>query len=209
MKKIRFFILLTVMIFIFMPEVAFGDFGLKAGLNFSNLKFSSEMDQDWGNLTAFRLGAFARIPVYSRFFFQPEMYFAKKGSMTTGQFLNSDISAKIELTYVEIPLLLVFSIPVAKKLGVSIFAGPYAAVRIGAKQVTEFLDETQEEDIKDEISDVDCGYQVGTEMGFGLGKGKLLMDLRFCGGFGNIHRKELVENTIRNQGLSVMLGYQF
>ncbi len=102
-------------------------FGIKGGVNFSNL-YTKDVD-DNNVLTGFNLGVFAKLPVASFLAIQPELYFTTKGGESTynNAFVNG--TARFSLNYIELPVLAVVNI--GKYFNVH--AGPYAAFLLSGK----------------------------------------------------------------------------
>ena len=82
-------------------------FGIKAGLNISNMYTKNVQDENM--ITGFNGGLFLKVPVTPNFAFQPELLYTMKGSELT---YNSFISGKasFSLNYVEMPVLAVINL---------------------------------------------------------------------------------------------------
>ena len=102
-------------------------FGVKGGLNISNLNTSDAKSSDM--ITGFNLGVFNKLPVSGFLSIQPEFYITTKGASVTYNNLFIDGTGKFNLTYLEVPLLCVLN--VTKLLNVQF--GPYAAYLIDGK----------------------------------------------------------------------------
>jgi hypothetical protein len=102
-------------------------FGVKGGVNFSNL-YTDDVD-DNNMLTGFNVGFFAKLPIANNIALQPEISYTGKGAELV--YNNAFVSgtAQFKLDYIEVPLLLVVN--VTKNF--NIHAGPYAAYMVSAK----------------------------------------------------------------------------
>lgn len=102
-------------------------FGVKGGVNFSNL-YTEDVD-DNNVLTGFNVGFFAKLPIANNIALQPEISYTGKGAELV--YNNAFVSgtAQFKLDYIEVPLLLVVN--VTKNF--NIHAGPYAAYMVSAK----------------------------------------------------------------------------
>jgi hypothetical protein len=102
-------------------------FGVKGGVNFSNL-YTEDVD-DNNMLTGFNVGFFAKLPIADNIALQPEISYTGKGAELV--YNNAFVSgtAQFKLDYIEVPLLLVVN--VTKNF--NIHAGPYAAYMVSAK----------------------------------------------------------------------------
>jgi len=102
-------------------------FGIKAGLNLSNLYTSDASGSDL--LVGFNVGIFDKLPVTNMVAIQPEFYLSTKGSSVTYNGLVLDGTARFNLTYLEIPVLCVVN--VIPSLNVQF--GPYVAYLVDGK----------------------------------------------------------------------------
>jgi hypothetical protein len=124
---------LTFLLLIFMQlpcypqDVKTIQFGVKGGINLSNLYTSDASRSDM--IAGFNLGVFDKIPVTSYLAIQPEFYVTTKGASVTYNNLFVDGTAKFNLTYIEVPLLCVVS--VTRLLDVQF--GPYVAYLVDGK----------------------------------------------------------------------------
>lgn len=102
-------------------------FGIKGGINFSNLYAKDGADNKM--LTGFNLGLFAKLPVSTTFAIQPELYYTTKGAQSTynSTFINGTF--QYNFNYLEVPLLFVLNITDHFNL----HAGPYVAYMLNGK----------------------------------------------------------------------------
>lgn len=103
------------------------EFGVKGGLNLSNLYTSDASSSDM--IVGFNLGVFNKIPVSSFLAVQPEFYVTTKGASVSYNNLFADGIAKFNLTYLEVPVLCVVN--VTRLLNVQF--GPYVAYLVDGK----------------------------------------------------------------------------
>jgi len=107
-------------------------FGLKAGINSSNV-YDAQGDQFVANSKiGFAAGAFAIIPFGSLLGFQPEILFSQKGFKSTGYLLGSAYDLIRTTSYIDIPLLFA----VKPTTFITILAGPQYSYLL--KQRDEF-----------------------------------------------------------------------
>ncbi len=107
------------------------NFGLKAGLNFSNI-YDSQDDKFTANgKLGFAGGAFLTIPLGKTIGIQPEILYSEKGFKATGTILGSTYDLNRTTTYIDVPLL--FSIkPVSI---VTLLIGPQFSFLVKEKSV--------------------------------------------------------------------------
>ena len=130
MKKSK--IIITLLILFVFTQVSNAQesnlkFGVKGGVNFSNL--STDNAQDNKMLTGVNLGLFAKLPVTNSIAIQPEIYFTTKGSKLTYNNVFVDGTANFDLNYIEIPVLLVLNVTE----NFNVHVGPYASYLVSSK----------------------------------------------------------------------------
>lgn len=101
-------------------------FGIKGGVNFNNLNASNTTNNKV--LIGYNLGFFAKLPITNSFAIQPEIYITTKGSELTYQNTFVTGTAKYELNYIEIPIMMVFNIT----NNFNFHLGPYASYLISS-----------------------------------------------------------------------------
>jgi hypothetical protein len=146
------------------------DFGLKAGLNFSEMSNNNSSYLATSNATGFVAGTYGRIGVLG-FFAQPEILFSqRKGAFTS----NMDQTAVINtMSYIDTPVLVGF-----KLLFFRANVGPNFQFLVNAKQEASTL--ARDPDFsKDNYKSSAVGYQAG----IGVDLLKLSLDLRYDGSF--------------------------
>ena len=81
-------------------------FGIKAGINYSNVYDSKGEQFDADGKIGAAAGIFVAIPINKYLGFQPEILFSQKGFKATGSILGSGYSLTRTTNYLDIPLLL-------------------------------------------------------------------------------------------------------
>ena len=104
-------------------------FGIRAGVNFQNLNGKDFEDDDLDNkmLVGFNIGANAEIPIAQDFYVQPGLLFSTKGAK-----LDDETDVKVKLSYLEIPINLLYK-PVLGDGKLLLGFGPYLAFALGGK----------------------------------------------------------------------------
>ncbi len=139
--------------------------GIKGGLNFSNL-FYSDNSANTKTLAGFHAGLFARAPIGGIVSIQPELYFTTKGAEVNynNSFVNG--TARFNLNYLELPLLVVANISPL----FNVHVGPYVSYLINGKvsnrgNINAF---NFEENINtDDYNKLDAGFALGAGLDFG------------------------------------------
>lgn len=144
-------------------------FGIKGGLNMSNL-YTEDVD-DQNVLLGFNLGLFVEMPITSRISIQPELLYTTKGAELKYDNSFAQGTGKFRLNYIEVPLLMKLNLTD----NFNVHFGPYAAYLVNSKITNE--DENGninfEEDIdEDDLNKLDFGLAAGFGInfdGFGIG----------------------------------------
>jgi hypothetical protein len=80
-------------------------FGIRAGVNISNMVKSSDNDVTTGSKAGVNAAVFLDIPLASVFSIQPEVQFSQKGFKSSGSFLGAPYEYKQTTNFIEVPLL--------------------------------------------------------------------------------------------------------
>ncbi len=171
--------------------------GFKGGINLSDLTGEgiegNEMKIVGGG------GIFCNYAVTDIISVQPEALYMMKG--TKSETLEN---TGIHLTYIDIPLLVKFSVPTESDFVPSFFAGP----SFGILNTATYEVALEEEDIKDDLESIDYGLVLGAGIDYRIGKGRLLLDVRYSFGLLTILDEEHDEGEdVRNTGIMLMVGY--
>lgn len=119
-------------------------FGVKAGVNVSNIWDTEAEDFSAEAKAGFAGGLYATIPLGRLLALQPEVMFSQKGYTASGQFLTVPYEMKRTSNYLDIPLLLVFR----PAQFISIMAGPQIGFQLSQKDkftLGDFSTEDQQE----------------------------------------------------------------
>jgi len=163
-------------------------FGVKGGLNLSNLYESDASSSDM--IVGFNLGVFNKIPVSKVLAIQPEFYVTTKGASLTYNSLFVDGTAKFNLTYVEVPLLCVVN--VTRLLNIQF--GPYVAYLVDGK--VKNVANVNMFNFEDNIDVNDFNrIDAGVVLGAGLEVGGITMGARYNLGMTKVGKTRSVLGT--------------
>ncbi len=216
------------------------DIGLKLGPQRSNF------DRGGYDLTRFKVGLFYSMNLSKNLSFQPELYYSQLGvnevqynvlAYNDGEvayvYNVQDIS---KLSYIELPVILKYKLPLKGELKPVLMAGIYGAMRISRGRSNTFWDFSQVssqgaevdygsviyeeiqsldyENLNQSYSDIDAGFVLGFGIEHGVGKTRLLFDIRTNIGVTNIYAKNSDPNHInppkrRTSSLTFMVGLSF
>lgn len=187
MKKLLLVgVLLTATAMLSYSQMPKAQFGLKAGLNVSNLDASGGSNFD--SRTSFHVGGLAHIHLSKQIAVQPELYYSGQGGK------NSDGTLKAD--YINLPVLLQYMVGTGFRLQ----TGPQLAFLTRA----EFEEGNVEVDVKDDFEPVDFSWSFGAGYLFPSGIG---FDARYNLGISNIRESSTPE--YKNRVFSIGMFYQF
>lgn len=193
MKKILF---LIVVLFAFSSVYSQGIiFGVKAGVNLADLKFSvTEMNDDSDMRTAFHVGGVADVSITDEFSIQPELLYNSVGAKWNVQGSNDLIT-----DYLSIPFLAKYYVVE----GFSLQVGPQVGFLLSAKVKGDDADE----DVKDDLESIDFGLGFGAAYKLDAG---LFFDARYVLGLSNTWTTDIIgDETAKNNVFQFSIGYMF
>ncbi len=198
--KLKYFnvAILTVLVFMILPQTesqAQGKFGIRGGLNVSNISFDELPDR--GERFGYHLGLFADLPLLADFIhLQPELSYSVKG--TAFKFLGD--RKTLNMNYID------FLLPVAFKLGdIDLQVGPFASYLISTPDYKVFDDDT--EIVVDAFNKTDVGLTAGLSYNFA----PMFIGIRYNQGMVNITKDNA--KTFLGEGKNavgqVSVGFKF
>ncbi len=207
------FVVMTLLLVSLLASPGFSGikFGVKGGFSLANLAFDPEpTDNPLENKTGV-VGGFSMNLRLSRVFsLQPEILYVQKGTKLTITEEETEISGKLNVDYLEIPLLLSFSFAKEGSSFVpSVFAGPYVGVNTSAKIKATLDGQSETVDFKDSVKDTDIGLAFGVGLGMKIGSGKIVLDVRYDLGLTNVAEGIEEGQSVKNRTWLFMLGYCF
>jgi len=179
--------LFFIIIFTCATSFVFGQFGIKAGANFSNITTNDDNVEDLEAKIGFQAGAMLKINLSETFAIQPEALFVRKGSKY--KYLGADVTSNLD--YVDIPVLVVLQ---PFELPIQIQFGPQFSYLLGTNVKYEnaifSINDTYEAE-REDFEDYDLGFAVG----LGLNLGNTTIDLRFTQGLKEYEKEVQIGNV--------------
>ena len=221
MKKLGFALMGLLMISS-TSAFAQASFGVKAGLNFSNMnaKYAGNKDDDAKFKPGINIGAFADIAFSDMLGLETGLNIETKGNMYKDKDEEEVLGTKIKTKYKQTTNILYFTIPVDVKLtfgNIYVLAGPY--VGIAATGKTKMKSEFDgHEDKHDESlkfgNDKDDSDLKRMDLGLGLGVGyeineNLGVRLGYDLGMSNLIIEGDKDNSAKNGVVSVAATFKF
>jgi hypothetical protein len=185
MKKIIMFTcLLGITGITAMAQVPKFTFGIKGGVNYSNLKTKDNLT-DENSIMGYQAGIFTRVGA-AGLYFQPELYLGTKGNEYTSIETSSgmmDVKGKIKFTTLDLPLLIGTKIG-TNKLNLRFMAGPIVSFIIDGNNNlgTAYNSVSDFGNYKKQT----LGFQAGS----GVDLGNLTFDVRYEAGLSNVSQSE-------------------
>ena len=192
LKTILAFVLLTSM-----SQVTFSQtetktsspkFGIKGGVNFSNL-YTEEVE-DNNVLTGFNVGVFAKLPITETFAIQPELLYTTKGAQLeyNNAFVNG--TSTFKLNYLELPVLLVINL----NENFTIHGGPYFAYLIDGKATNDSSGTLF--DVENNLDNEDFNkFDTGISVGIGYDTDKIGFGIRYNYGLQKVGKERDYNGT--------------
>jgi hypothetical protein len=181
-------------------------FGIKGGVNFSNL-YTDNVD-DNNVLTGFNVGLYAKVPLGTNISLQPEISYSGKGAELVYNNALVSGTAQFKLDYIEVPLLLVVN--VTKNF--NIHAGPYAAYLISGKTTNK--SDNGNYNFEDNINTDDFNrFDAGVAGGVGLDFEPVSFGVRYNYGLTKIGKDDssngFTSPDAKNSVLSLYAAFSF
>jgi len=207
-KGISLFSLL--LLFVTVQSFAQVKFGVKAGLNLSNMTEKDDAHTYSNNYkmkTGFHLGVTAEFPVSEFFSFEPALLYSIKGYMDK----DIDYKATASVNYFEIPMNAIYKINlVGTKMLIS--AGPYVGFALSGKykgtehgiDFDESINIGNDED-NDDIKALDYGLNIGV----GAEIKQITVSIQYGLGLANLSNYTEEGYRSSNKVIGISVGYKF
>jgi len=174
------------------------EFGVKGGLNMSNL-YTDDAD-DENVLFGFNAGVYATLPVSDFVAIQPELLFTTRGSKLEYNNALAQGNVKLKLNYIELPLLV--RVNITKNF--NIHAGGYASYMVSAKSTGDGDFEFENQYDTGDFNKFDAGLAGGIGVDFS----PLSVGLRYNYGLTTIVKDGDDSSDLKNSNLSLYLSYK-
>jgi len=190
------------------------DVGIKIGMSSVNVNLSQEIPGvEFSSRSEFIFGAFFSVNLFKVLAVQPEVYYVKKGV----NFTEEEEFSEMEFSYLEIPVLLKFKIPIKGTITPGIFIGPYLAINTKARVLETEYGITTEIDMEEFAKSMDYGLVFGGCVEFKLNFGKLILDVRYNLGLVNVVKNLGTltsgvlddDDSVKNRSFTIMIGFAF
>jgi hypothetical protein len=208
-------------VFLLMGSMVFAsqwEWGLKGGIVRSKAGFSRDLPYiTIENLDTFSIGSFLSFFfVKNQLGIQPEIHYAVKGFDVLEEDFGQEISSKYKISYVEIPILIAYKLPVKGRVEPGLVFGPYLGFAHKVMEIQTAFGNTEKRELDDNLKKTDFGLVFGTNVRYRLGSMNVILSVRYSLGLVNISNNimgvsyDFNENdTIKNRALTISLGVAF
>ena len=197
MKKIYLFVFAMVFLGLNLHAQDNG-FGVRAGINISTLK-------NMNSRLGFQLGGVYRLQIVSQIplFIEPGLMLQFKG----GKLSDDGVETKVNLTYLEIPVLLTYRLQINDVWTIQPAFGPFFALGVSGKFKESGNGESYSEDLFGEDDPARRG-DVGIKIAAGaLIKNTYYIGIGYDASFVNIYKGSALK--VRNGSINITAGYYF
>jgi hypothetical protein len=193
-------------------------FGGRAGINLANLSFDPDIQSGLSKSTrvGFKFGAVGEIGFIPMIALRFEPMYSMGGCVVDNvQFGTVKGKITFKLSYLEIPILLKFNIPVPGSISPYVFAGPNLGLILSNNELDEAGGQSAESDLKDQTSSINFGLDFGAGVGFKVVPlTTIIFDIRYSLGLSNLLNDKGKQSwganqTIKTTGIQIVAGVIF
>jgi hypothetical protein len=185
------------------PAAAQTRLGLRAGVNFATWTGDDADSDAIGTRTGLLAGGFAEVPIAEIVNFHLGVQYSQKGF----EFETIAGDGKLELDYLEVPALLVVTVPASGSTNIRLSLGPTLAYLLKCEGDVVSVESDCED--SDNIKKFDLGGLVGAGLSFGMGSGSaLLIDGFYNFGFMSVDDSG-DEADVKNEVFGITAGIMF
>jgi len=193
-------------------DIAFKKYGQSPYIGYENNSLIHEKP-----IFSYQAGLFYPLPLSKKWTLQPELLFTSKGIDYSKQFLYDDITYKINISYLEVPVLLKYQLGKGEKWPTGIYLGPYVASKLSVTRKTH-LEGIKESSKVSNVKAIDFGSVLGVMVNRKMSSGELSFDFRI--GYSLINMMDTIDGHIpeynkmpdpyaRNISITLSIGYLF
>ncbi|QNF32041.1 PorT family protein [Adhaeribacter swui] len=187
-------------------------FGIKGGLNFSQLYVDQPTVEDENMKVGYHFGVFGKVPITSFLAIQPEVLYSSVGSKIT--YGGSDFEnlvgiepgeIRFNLNYVQVPIALAVNIG-----PLNVHAGPYLAYLASAKIRDLKTSDLNPNDVKELNRDDFNSFDYGAVIGVGFDVRGLTLGARYNYGLREVGKSGLagsLTNDSKNSAAQIYIGF--
>lgn len=173
-------------------------FGIKAGINYSNVYSESGDGYVADGKVGFAGGVFVSIPLNELIGVQPELLYSQKGFKTEGTFFDGQITS----SYLDLPI----HLQIKPTENISILAGPQFSYLLSTKYELNGFSAIDEEDLDDNNNKATVGISAGVDFEVQ----NFLISARGSWDLNKVNKDNSTSDiNYKNQLFQITLGYKF
>ena len=173
-------------------------FGIKAGINYSNVYSESGDGYVADGKVGFAGGVFVSIPLNELIGVQPELLYSQKGFKTEGTFFDGQITS----SYLDLPI----HLQIKPTENISILAGPQFSYLLSTKYELNGFSAIDEEDLDDNNNKATVGISAGVDFEVQ----NFLISARGSWDLSKVNKDNSTSDiNYKNQLFQITLGYKF
>jgi len=202
--------------------------GIRAGIGVSDIVIDKDIQSQYLGyednlldqsrpLVALSAGVFGNFKIFEALDLQPELLYLTQGTQLKSDFIYDNITYKISINYLHLPLLLNGKFLSGKKWHPCILAGPYISYKLKATKRIETNNIKNKEGFPT-VRSYDLGIIGGIAFDFDLKKGQVIVDIRAI--YSLINTMNKLDESIppygspdidgaRNMCITFSLGYRW
>jgi hypothetical protein len=194
------------------------ELGLKAGIVGSTADFSRDLPYlTIESLNTFSVGSFlSYFFIWDQLGIQPEIHYSVKGFDVVEQDLGQEISSQYKISYIEIPLLISYKLPLKGHIKPGLVFGPYLGFARKVEEIQTTFGNAEKRELDDNLKKTDVGLVFGGNVRYRIGSIGIILSARYSLGLTNISKNimevsyDFRENdTIKNRAFTISLGVAF
>jgi len=194
MKKTLLIILFTFFTLTIVNAQKKINFGVKGGVNFSNM--TSDYFTERNSKTEFNLGLVAEIPIMNKFSIQTEISYSVQGTKAKVELLGGPNLVEYNLEYLQVPVLA--KIYLSQNLSIEV--GPSLNFLVKDEEIYKYTT----------INNVGSNFEFSGVLGVSYKvKGGFFGSLRYINGFTVALDRELMDEDAKNRVFQLGIGYMF
>lgn len=159
-----------------------------------------------------KLGVGLETPLTENFSLMPSFEFAVKGCKREYSWDDASLSEKVNLTYIQLPIMAAYRFNATDRLNIAAKLGPYFAYALSGKYKGTYIEDNQNyNDDYDIFEDGEGGkrFDAGLIIGVDFEFNRFVAGLEYERGFTNLFDSTEDEVEIKNSAIYLTVGYKF
>lgn len=186
-------------------------YGFRVGANLATLdgNFGEAAEPD--SYTGLVAGSFTRFALRGGLGVQVEVLYSQKGARFERDIAGTTVEQTLVVTYLEVPVLLTYTVPLAYRNAPLLYVGPAVGFEIG-EHIRQRAGELEQTESSDDLTSPDLGVLVGADVPLSLGALDALLGIRYTYGLTDLVNPESATDPaaeFSNRVLALTVGFLF